>query len=120
MAKGTPATLALTKAGVAFKLHEYGYDPNAERIGLQAAEALGIEPARLLKTLMANAGNRVPGGAVGPRGEPEEARRGRGRQERRDDAAGGGRAHHRLSCRRHLAVRAEEARARVHRARRAG
>ena len=59
MAKSTPATLALEKAGVAFKLHEYGYDPNAERIGMQAAEALGIEPARLLKTLMARAGQEV-------------------------------------------------------------
>ena len=57
MAKSTPATLALQKAGVAFALHEYDYDPNAERIGMQAAEALGIEPARLLKTLMAKAGD---------------------------------------------------------------
>ena len=57
MAKSTPATLALQKAGVAFTLHEYNYDPNADRIGLQAAEALGIEPARLLKTLMARAGD---------------------------------------------------------------
>src|SRR6185295_9806227 len=56
MAKGTPATVALTKAGVAFTLHEYDYDPNAERIGVQAAEALGVDPARLLKTLMAKAG----------------------------------------------------------------
>ena len=33
MAKGTPATVALTKAGVAFTLHEYDYDPNeAERV----------------------------------------------------------------------------------------
>jgi Cys-tRNA(Pro)/Cys-tRNA(Cys) deacylase len=56
MAKSTPATLALEKAGVAFALHEYDYDPNAERIGMQAAEALGIEPARLMKTLMAKAG----------------------------------------------------------------
>jgi len=59
MAKSTPATLVLEKAGVAFILHEYEYDPNAERIGMQAAEALGIEPARLLKTLMAKAGNEV-------------------------------------------------------------
>jgi Cys-tRNA(Pro)/Cys-tRNA(Cys) deacylase len=59
MAKGTPATVALTKAGVAFKLHEYDYDPNAARIGMQAAEALGIAPARLLKTLMAKAGGAV-------------------------------------------------------------
>ncbi len=59
MAKSTPATLALQKAGVAFTLHEYDYDPNAERIGMQAAEALGVSPARLLKTLMAKAGDTV-------------------------------------------------------------
>lgn len=59
MAKGTPATLALEKAGVAFRLHEYDYDPNAARIGMQAAEALGVEPARLLKTLMAKAGTDI-------------------------------------------------------------
>ena len=55
MARSTPATLALQKAGVAFRLYEYDYDPNAPRIGMQAAEALGIEPGRLLKTLMARA-----------------------------------------------------------------
>jgi len=57
MAKATPATTALEKAGIAFTLHEYDYDPNAPRIGLQAAEALGIAPDRLLKTLMAKAGH---------------------------------------------------------------
>ena len=56
MAKATPATAALERAGIAFTLHEYDYDPNAARIGLQAAEALGIAPERLLKTLMAKAG----------------------------------------------------------------
>src|SRR6187455_788197 len=59
MAKGTPATVVLEKAGVAFKLHEYDYDPNAARIGMQAAEALGVSPSRLLKTLMAKAGGQV-------------------------------------------------------------
>lgn len=59
MAKSTPATTALEKAGIAFMLHEYDYDPNAARIGMQAAEALGIPPARLLKTLMAKAGDSV-------------------------------------------------------------
>ncbi len=59
MARSTPATLALQKAGVAYTLHEYDYDPDAGRIGMQAAEALGIEPARLLKTLMARAGDTV-------------------------------------------------------------
>jgi Cys-tRNA(Pro)/Cys-tRNA(Cys) deacylase len=59
MAKGTPATVVLQKAGIAFTLHEYDYDPNAARIGMQAAEALGVDPARLLKTLMAKAGGAV-------------------------------------------------------------
>jgi len=59
MAKGTPATVALQKAGVAFTLDEYDYDPNAARIGMQAAGALGVDPARLLKTLMAKAGGAV-------------------------------------------------------------
>jgi len=57
MAKSTRATVALSKAGIAYKLHEYDYDPNAARIGMQAAEALGVDPARLLKTLMAKAGS---------------------------------------------------------------
>jgi Cys-tRNA(Pro)/Cys-tRNA(Cys) deacylase len=59
MAKGTPATMTVQKADVAFTLHEYDYDPNAERIGLQAAEALGVAPARMLKTLMARAGKEI-------------------------------------------------------------
>lgn len=59
MARATPATLAVQKAGIAFTLHEYDYDPAAERIGLQAAQALGIDPARLLKTLMVQAGREI-------------------------------------------------------------
>ncbi|MDR3473130.1 MAG: Cys-tRNA(Pro) deacylase [Devosia sp.] len=53
MSKTTPATLALTKAGVAFSLATYDYDPGAERVGLQAAEALGAPASMVLKTLMA-------------------------------------------------------------------
>jgi Cys-tRNA(Pro)/Cys-tRNA(Cys) deacylase len=53
MSKTTRATLALARLGVKFALHTYDYDSNADRIGLQAAEALGVEPRRLLKTLMA-------------------------------------------------------------------
>ncbi|HVD84057.1 MAG TPA: Cys-tRNA(Pro) deacylase [Bradyrhizobium sp.] len=45
--------MALTGRGIKFALHAYDYDPDADRIGLQAAEALGIEPQRVLKTLMA-------------------------------------------------------------------
>ena len=53
MSKSTRATLALNKAGVNFTLHRYDYDPDGERIGLQAAAAIGAEPRRVLKTLMA-------------------------------------------------------------------
>jgi Cys-tRNA(Pro)/Cys-tRNA(Cys) deacylase len=53
MSKTTRATLALKDAGVAFTLHAYDYDPDAGRIGLQAAEALGVAPDAALKTLMA-------------------------------------------------------------------
>jgi len=52
MPKTTPATLALRKLGIAFKLHTYVYDSTAEHIGLQAAEALDVEPNRVFKTLM--------------------------------------------------------------------
>ncbi|MDB5603739.1 MAG: aminoacyl-tRNA deacylase [Bradyrhizobium sp.] len=53
MSKTTRATQALQKLGVKFTLHTYDYDPDADSIGLQAAEALGIAPQRMLKTLMA-------------------------------------------------------------------
>ncbi|HVW92851.1 MAG TPA: Cys-tRNA(Pro) deacylase [Devosia sp.] len=53
MAKGTPATAALEQAGVPFTLATYDYDPDADRIGLAAAAALGVSPAIVLKTLMA-------------------------------------------------------------------
>jgi Cys-tRNA(Pro)/Cys-tRNA(Cys) deacylase len=53
MSKTTPATKALEKLGVKFAAHTYVYDSNAPSIGLQAAEALGGAPDRMLKTLMA-------------------------------------------------------------------
>ena len=53
MSKSTRATEALAKLGVKFTLHAYDYDPDADSIGLQAAEALGVAPKRMLKTLMA-------------------------------------------------------------------
>jgi Cys-tRNA(Pro)/Cys-tRNA(Cys) deacylase len=53
MAKTTRATQALGRLGINFTVHSYDYDPDAESIGLQAAEALGEPPSRVLKTLMA-------------------------------------------------------------------
>jgi Cys-tRNA(Pro)/Cys-tRNA(Cys) deacylase len=53
VSKATRATKALEQAGVAFTVHAYAYDPDADKIGIQAAEALGEPPDRVLKTLMA-------------------------------------------------------------------
>ncbi|HEX5522071.1 MAG TPA: Cys-tRNA(Pro) deacylase [Pedococcus sp.] len=49
---GTPATSALTRAGVDFGLHPYEHDPSAASYGLEAAEALGVPAAEVFKTLL--------------------------------------------------------------------
>jgi Cys-tRNA(Pro)/Cys-tRNA(Cys) deacylase len=48
----TPATRAARAAGVAFTLHEYTHDPSAASYALEATEVLGLDPARVLKTLV--------------------------------------------------------------------
>jgi Cys-tRNA(Pro)/Cys-tRNA(Cys) deacylase len=53
MSKSTRATKALEQAGIAFTVVTYDYDPDADRIGMQAADAIGEDPTRVLKTLMA-------------------------------------------------------------------
>ena len=50
---GTPATVALARAGVRFTTHAYAHDPRAASFGLEAAEALGLSPAEVFKTLLA-------------------------------------------------------------------
>lgn len=55
MSRTTPATNALDRAGVPYALAGYDYDPTAERVGLQAAQALGVPPGEVLKTLMVRA-----------------------------------------------------------------
>ena len=52
MSHTTQGTLLLDKLGIAYELHAYTYDPDAPRVGLQAAEALGIDPSQTFKTLM--------------------------------------------------------------------
>lgn len=49
----TPAVRALEAAGVAHTLHPYEHDPAAESYGGEAAEVLGVDPERVLKTLLA-------------------------------------------------------------------
>jgi Cys-tRNA(Pro)/Cys-tRNA(Cys) deacylase len=54
MATGTPATTLLSKQKIAFALHPYDHDPRAEAYGDEAAAALGIDAARIFKTLIAS------------------------------------------------------------------
>jgi Cys-tRNA(Pro)/Cys-tRNA(Cys) deacylase len=61
---GTPATVALLAAGIAFTEHAYAHDPGAASFGLEAAEALGIEPDRVFKTLLAEVDGRLVVGVV--------------------------------------------------------
>jgi Cys-tRNA(Pro)/Cys-tRNA(Cys) deacylase len=56
---GTPATTALTQANVPFTLHPYEHDPRAEAYGEEAAEALGVAPERIFKTLIAAVDGRL-------------------------------------------------------------
>jgi Cys-tRNA(Pro)/Cys-tRNA(Cys) deacylase len=50
----TPAFAVLTRAGVPFTPHAYEHDPRAESFGQEAADALGVDPARVFKTLIAD------------------------------------------------------------------
>ncbi|MGA5414656.1 Cys-tRNA(Pro) deacylase [Streptomyces pseudogriseolus] len=51
---GTPATAALTAAGVPFTVHSYEHDPSHPSYGEEAAEAMGVSPDRVFKTLVAD------------------------------------------------------------------
>ena len=48
----TPAVVAARRAGIEFALHEYEHDPQAESYGLEAAQCLGVDTARVFKTLV--------------------------------------------------------------------
>lgn len=51
----TPAFVALHRAGVEATAHSYEHDPRSTSYGLEAAEALGLDPGRVFKTLMIEA-----------------------------------------------------------------
>lgn len=56
---GTPATVALTRAGVPFSAHAYRHDPATTSFGLEAAEMLRLDPERVYKTLFVAADGRL-------------------------------------------------------------
>ena len=61
---GTPATAALTAQRIAFTPHPYDHDPAAASFGLEAAEALGVAPHRVFKTLLADVDGALVVGVV--------------------------------------------------------
>ncbi|HYH49774.1 MAG TPA: Cys-tRNA(Pro) deacylase [Acidimicrobiia bacterium] len=58
-ARGTPATAAVAKAKIEHRIHEYRHDPAAPSYGLEAAEQLGVDPAGVFKTLVAEVDGRL-------------------------------------------------------------
>ena len=52
-AGGTPATVALTRAGIAFTLHEYAHDPRADVLRVGGGRGAGARPRPVFKTLLA-------------------------------------------------------------------
>jgi Cys-tRNA(Pro)/Cys-tRNA(Cys) deacylase len=55
----TPATRAARTAGISFTVHEYEHDPAAPSFAEEAAEALGLEPAQVFKTLVVQLGDEL-------------------------------------------------------------
>lgn len=60
----TPAFASLSSAGVTFTAHEYEHDPRVESYGLEAAEALGVAPERVFKTLLVDVDGELCVGVV--------------------------------------------------------
>src|SRR3982751_3206653 len=63
-AAGTPATVELTAQKVEHTLHPYDVSPDAPNYGALVAEALGIAPERVFKTLVAEVDGSLTVGVV--------------------------------------------------------
>lgn len=62
--RGTPAVQLLEAQGVRHVLHTYAVDVHAASYGAAAASALGLEPDRMFKTLLADVDGRLVCGVV--------------------------------------------------------
>ncbi len=56
---GTPATVALTRAKIAYTVHTYEHRAEATHFGDEAVAALGSDPAQVFKTLVADLGREL-------------------------------------------------------------
>lgn len=59
MATGTPATVALTAAGIRFTAHSYEHDPSNRHFGTEAASALDLDAEQVFKTLVVDVDGRL-------------------------------------------------------------
>jgi Cys-tRNA(Pro)/Cys-tRNA(Cys) deacylase len=56
--------VALHRAGISFDEHSYEHDPAAPSYGLEAADALGLPPEQVFKTLLTTVDGRLVVGIV--------------------------------------------------------
>jgi Cys-tRNA(Pro)/Cys-tRNA(Cys) deacylase len=68
-AKATPATRLAQQAGALVAVHAYAHDPRAPSYALEAAEALGLDPAVVFKTLVCRLADRTHVVAIVPAAE---------------------------------------------------
>jgi Cys-tRNA(Pro)/Cys-tRNA(Cys) deacylase len=68
-AAGTPATVLLTAEKVHHELHPYDVSPDAPHYGALVAEALGVAPEALFKTLIAEVDGRLTVAVISPLGQ---------------------------------------------------
>jgi Cys-tRNA(Pro)/Cys-tRNA(Cys) deacylase len=62
--RGTAATELLTRQGIAYTVHSYEHDPRHGSYGAEAGAALGVEPGRVFKTLVADVDGALTVGVV--------------------------------------------------------
>ena len=62
--RGTAATELLTRQGISYTVHSYEHDPRHGSYGAEASAALGVEPGRVFKTLIADVDGGLTVGVV--------------------------------------------------------
>ncbi|HEX9334702.1 MAG TPA: Cys-tRNA(Pro) deacylase [Pseudonocardiaceae bacterium] len=62
--RGTPATALLTSQRVSHTVHTYDHDPRHASYGTEASQTLGLSPARVFKTLVAEVDGALTVGVV--------------------------------------------------------
>jgi Cys-tRNA(Pro)/Cys-tRNA(Cys) deacylase len=62
--RGTAATELLARQGIAHTVHSYDHDPRHGSYGTEASAAMGVEPGRVFKTLIADVDGTLTVGVV--------------------------------------------------------